>query len=350
MLREEQLRREPLLQRPGSSELQSTSDYHTPITTINMDNSRRSFIRKVTATGAACIAAPSLIGSSGAQAQVKATDATAPFKLKYAPGVGMFSQHAGQDIIDNIKFCYDMGFRAVFDNGLMRRAPELQESIAKELQRLGMTLGPFVIRADSGKQDFVLNDPEIRETLVSSVKEGVETAKRANCKWGLLVLGRYDMKLHMDYQTANAIDNLRYCCDVADAAGLILVLEPLNPYINHPGLFLQRIPQAYAICRAINRPSCKIVNDIYHQQITEGNLIPNINAAWSEIGSFHCGDNPGRNEPTTGEINYKNVFKHIYSKGYDGVICMEHGMSIRGTIEGEKRVIEAYRECDSFDA
>lgn len=313
-----------------------------------MDNSRRSFIKKAT-TGAALIAAPSLIGSTGASAQVKATSATAPFKLKYAPGVNMFRQHAGTDILDNIKFCHDMGFRAVFDNGLMRREPELQAKMASELKRLGMELGPFVIMADSGKQDFVLNDPEIRETLVKNVQNGVETAKRTNCKWGLIVLGRFDMRLHMDYQTANAIDNIRYCCDVAEKEGVILVLEPLNPYINHPGLFLQRIPQAYAICRAVNRPSCKIVNDIYHQQITEGNLIPNINAAWSEIASFHCGDSPGRNEPTTGEINYKNVFKHIYSKGYDGVICMEHGISQRGTIEGEKRLIEAYREVDSFE-
>ncbi len=153
----------------------------------------------------------------------------------------------------------------------------------------------------------------------------------------------------MDYQTANAIDNLRYCCDVAEPAGIILVLEPLNPYINHPGLFLKGIPQAYAICRAVNRPSCKIVDDLYHQQITEGNLIPNIDAAWSEIAAFHLGDTPGRNEPTTGEINYKNIFKHIYDKKYDGVLCMEHGVSNRGTTEGELRVIEAYRECDNFE-
>jgi len=314
-----------------------------------MDNSRRNFIKKATATGAAIIAAPSLIGASKSPNQMKATDATAPFKLKYAPSFGMFRQHAGREIVDNIKFCYDMGFRAMFDNSLMRRSPEDQEKLANEMNRLGMELGPFVIRADSRIQDFVLNDQEIRDVLINNVKEGVEVAKRTGAKWGLVVLGRYDMKLHMDYQTANAIDNLRYCCDVAEPAGIILVLEPLNPYINHPGLFLKGIPQAYAICRAVNRPSCKIVDDLYHQQITEGNLIPNIDAAWSEIAAFHLGDTPGRNEPTTGEINYKNIFKHIYDKKYDGVLCMEHGVSNRGTTEGELRVIEAYRECDNFE-
>jgi len=113
-------------------------------------------------------------------------------------------------------------------------------------------------------------------------------------------------------------------------------------------LFLTKIPQAYEICRAVNRPSCKIVNDLYHQQITEGNLIPNIDKAWSEIASFHLGDTPGRREPGTGEINYKNIFRHIYRKGYDGVLCMEHGKSKKGK-EGEQAVIDAYRKADDFE-
>jgi hydroxypyruvate isomerase len=313
-----------------------------------MDNSRRDFIKKAT-TGAAIMAAPAIFGSSKASAQQKAADATAPFKLKYAPGLGMFRQHAGQDPIDNIKFCHDQGFRAVFDNGLMRREPALQEQIMAELKRLGMDFGPYVLMADSGKQDFVLKTQEIRDMLEAKMKEGVEVSKRTGAKYALVVPGRYDMKLQMDYQTANVIDNLRYCCDIMEPAGVTIVLEPLNHYTNHPGLFLTGIPQSYAICRAVNRPSCKTLNDIYHQQISEGNLIPNIEAAWSEIAAFHCGDNPGRNEPTTGEINYKNIFKYLYNKKYDGTICMEHGMSQRGTKEGEARVIQAYRECDSFE-
>jgi len=313
-----------------------------------MYSSRRNFIKKVT-TGAAILAAPAILESAKASGLQKASDATAPFKLKYAPGLGMFRQHAGQDPIDNIKFCHDQGFRAVFDNGLMRRTPEDQVKITDELRRLDMDLGPFVLRADSGKQDFVLNGQEVRDMLIASMKEGVEVAKRTGAKLALVVLGRYDVKLHRDYQTANAIDNLRYCCDVMEPEGVTIVIEPLNNYINHPGLFLTGIPQAYSICRAVNRSSCKIVNDLYHQQISEGNLIPNIEAAWSEIAAFHLGDSPGRNEPTTGEINYKNIFKYLYNKKYDGTLCMEHGISNRGTKEGEARVIQAYRECDSFE-
>jgi hydroxypyruvate isomerase len=312
-----------------------------------MDYTRRNFLKNATVTGAAILAAPVVFGSASASKKQKASDAAAPFKLKYAPSMGMFREHAGKDIIDNIKFCYDMGFRAMFDNGLPTRPVEDQVKIASELQRLGMELGPFVAYADFPVCTFVLNKPEIREMLVNKMKDAIEVAKRTGAKWALVVPGRYDERLQRDFQTANVIDNLRYCCDVMEPAGLTIVLEPLNTIHDHPGLFLTGIPQAYAICRAVNRPVCKIVDDIYHQQITEGNLIPNMDAAWSEISAFHCGDNPGRNEPGTGEINFKNVFKFIYSKNYQGVICMEHGISNR-TKEGETALIQAYRDCDNF--
>lgn len=314
-----------------------------------MMTSRRNFIKKASAAGAAVMAAPAFFGQRASAAPLKEKDAATPFKLKYAPGFGMFHNHAGNNILDNIKFCHDMGFRAMFDNGLMNRPAADQVKLTDGLRNLGMDFGPFVLYADFGVTSFVLNKPEVREMLIKKVNEGVEVCKRTGAKLALMVPGRYDENLHRDFQTANVIDNLRYCCDIAEAGGMTIVLEPLNTLHDHPGLFLNGIPQAYSICRAVNRPSCKIVEDIYHQQITEGNLIPNIEAAWSEIAAFHCGDNPGRDEPTTGEINYKNVFKFIYDLKYDGVICMEHGVSGGNTKEAEARVIQAYRECDDFE-
>jgi hydroxypyruvate isomerase len=342
------LRKRKLLRRPLLKPRRPKSDIENLLIHIDMINSRRNFIKKAIISGAAIIAAPAMLGASERKILSKAIFAEAPFKLKYGPSFGMFPESAGKDPIDNIKFCYDMGFRAMFDNGLPGRPVEEQEKIANEIKRLGMDMGPFVLYADFKVTSFVLNSPETREMLVSKMKEGVEIFKRTGVKWALVVPGKYDDKLPHDYQTANVIDNLRYCCDVVEPAGLTIVLEPLNTIHDHPGLFLNGIPHAYEICRAVNRPSCKIVDDIYHQQITEGNIIPNIESAWSEIAAFHCGDNPGRKEPTTGEINFKNVFKYIYSKQYQGVICMEHGKSIKGK-EGEVRLIQAYREVDSFE-
>jgi len=300
--------------------------------------SRRGFIGSA---AAAALAISTVVSSTRAAAPSK------KFKLKYAPSLGMFPQHAGKDPIDQLKFMAEVGFTAMFDNGLMGKPQDVQEKIAKEMSRLDMTLGPFVLYADFGKKSFVTRDKAIREMLINKMKDGVEFAKRVNAKWALVVPGRFDEGLEWDYQTANVIENLKHCATVCEPSGLVIVIEPLNAWTNHPGLFLTKIPQAYQICRAVGSPSCKIVNDLYHQQITEGNLIPNIDMAWEEIASFHLGDNPGRNEPTTGEMNYKNIFKHLYKKGYQGVLCMEHGKSKSGK-EGEMAVIEAYRICDDF--
>lgn len=305
---------------------------------------RRGFLKN-SALGAMAIGGMSLGFPEMANAG-KSSNA-ASFKLKYAPGFGMFKEHAGDDLIDQIKFMHDQGFRAIFDNGLMAKEPAMQEKIAAELARRGMDLGPFVLYADFKVKSMVTRDPEIREMLKGKMKEALEVQKRTNAKTALVVPGRYDEKLAWDYQTANVIDAMRMCCDIVGPAGLTLVMEPLNAHTDHPGLFLTTMPQSYMICKAVNHPSCKIVDDMYHQQITEGNIIPNIDMAWEYIGAFHIGDNPGRKEPTTGEINYQNIFKHIHAKGYDGVLCMEHGRSKPGK-EGEAAVLEAYRKVDAF--
>jgi hydroxypyruvate isomerase len=179
------------------------------------------------------------------------------------------------------------------------------------------------------------------------MRAAVDIAKRVNAKWCTVVPGCYHQGMEWDYQTANVVENLKRCSEVCEKTGLVMVLEPLNPWQNHPGLFLTKIPQAYMICKAVGSPSCKILFDMYHQQITEGNIIPNITMSWEEVAYFQTGDNPGRAEPTTGEMNYQNIFKHIHKKGFTGVIGMEHGNSKRGK-EGERAVIDAYRYCDDF--
>ncbi len=305
---------------------------------------RRNFIRNAVAGTLAATGAGTILNAGASETAVTNQ---AKFKLKYAPHLGTFPEHAGKDPIDNIKFIADQGFRAVFDNGLMGKSAEVQDKMAAELSRNNMDWGPFVLYADFKTESMVLFNEESRKMLRDKLNEGIETAKRTGATHALMVPGRYDERLEFDYQTANVIDSMRELSDIAEKNGITIVLEPLNRW-DHPGLFLTGIPQSYMICRAVNSPACKIVNDMYHQQITEGNIIPNIDRAWNEIGAFHIGDNPGRKEPTTGEINYRNVFKHIYKKGYNGVLCCEHGRSIPGK-EGEVAFINAYRAVDSFE-
>lgn len=269
------------------------------------------------------------------------------FKLKYAPHFGMFKHHAGDDPIEQLKFAADQGFTAWEDNGMKGRSPSDQERIGKTMEQLGMTMGVFVANTIGWKDaTLTTGKAEHLDKFVSDCRESVEVAKRVNAKWMTVVPGTVHRKQEMGYQTANVLDVLRRGVEILEPHGLVMVLEPLN-FRDHPNLFLTKISQAYEICRAVDSPACKILDDLYHQQISEGNLIPNIDRAWDEIAYFQMGDNPGRKEPTTGEINYRNVFKHIHAKGFTGVMGMEHGLSKKGK-EGEQALIEAYRACDDF--
>lgn len=276
---------------------------------------------------------------------------TAPkhnFRLNYAPHFGMFKQHTGDDFLAQLQFFKEQGFNAIEDNGLPDRPVADQEKIGKGLADLKMTMGVFVATKDFKNPTFVLNKPDVREMFLKDIRNSVEVAKRVNAKWCTVVPGCYDLKLDPHYQLANVIDNLKRCAEICEKAGLVIVIEPLNTLRDHPGLFLQNVPQGYMICKAVNSPSCKVLYDMYHAQIQIGNIIPNIDAAWDEVAYFQVGDNPGRNEPTSGEMNYKNIFKHIHSKGFTGVVGMEHGVSKRGTKEGEMACIEAYAWSDNF--
>ena len=278
---------------------------------------------------------------------LNALDSAAEFNLKYAPHFGMFRQSAGSDLVDQIMFAADVGFTAWEDNGMKGRDLAVQESIAAAMAQRGMQMGVFVAHTIHWREpNLAGGDEELRAQFLKEIEESVEVAKRVNATWMTVVPGFVDLRLDMGYQTANVVESLRRASDILEPHGLVMVLEPLNP-LNHPGLFLTKIPQAYQICRAVDSPACKILNDLYHQQITEGNLIPNIDGAWSETAYFQIGDNPGRKEPTTGEINYLNVFKHIHSKGFDGILGMEHGNFQSGK-EGEEALIAAYRAVDDF--
>ena len=309
---------------------------------------RRVFVRNSVLAGGSVMYAPSALSSTSKQEKTNSMNTKASkFKLKYAPHFGMFKHHAGDDLIDQLTFMKEAGFNALEDNGMPKRDTSLQSRIGKKLEALDMEMGVFVASATFSEVTFAGEDKSRREAVLKDIKNSIEIAKRCNAKWMTVVPGMYSTKIPWDYQTANCIELLKRCSEILEPHNLTMVLEPLNAYTNHPGLFLTKIPQAYMICEAVDSPSCKILNDLYHQQITEGNLIPNIDRAWEQIAYFQMGDNPGRKEPTTGEINYKNIFKHVHKKGFTGIMGMEHGNSKQGKA-GELAVIEAYRKSDDF--
>ncbi len=306
---------------------------------------RRNFLQKgLAATASAFVAGETFAKSSNESVKIS-TQQGKTFNLNYAPHDGMFANHAGKNFIDQIKFMHEQGFRGIEDNGLLGRPKEEQEKIGSELARLGMTMGVFVIDGgDNWKVSLATGKQEFVDTFVKTCKVSVEAAKRVNAKWLTVVPGYFERNLPIGIQTSNVIAALRKGAEILEPHGLIMVLEPLS---DNPDLFLRHSDQTYMICKAVNSPSCKILYDIYHMQKNEGHLIPHIEMCWDEIAYFQIGDNPGRKEPTTGEINYKNIFKYIYNKGYRGIMGMEHGNALPGK-EGELALIKAYRETDSF--
>ncbi|MGA9239635.1 hydroxypyruvate isomerase family protein [Robiginitalea sp.] len=299
---------------------------------------RRSFIRNTGLAAVAIAASPTLYGKD-------TTSFTKPFALNFAPHLGMFRAHAGADPLDELRFMADSGFHAFEDNEMAQRPVALQEQIGQFLEDRGMNMGVFVAHTIAWSQpNLASGDPGLRRAFLDEIKASVEVAKRVGARWMTVVPGHVDLKQSMAFQTAHVVEALRAAAEILEPHKLTMVLEPLN-FRDHPGQFLSESPQAYEICKAVNSPACKILFDIYHQQIQEGNLIPNIETCWDEIGYFQIGDNPGRKEPGTGEINYANVFRFIQKQGYSGILGMEHGNSIGGK-EGELAVLKAYRSVD----
>ncbi len=305
---------------------------------------RRNFLKNgLAATGTAALATASFIE---ANAYIQANNqGKHNFKLKYAPHFGMFKNSAGDDLIDQLQFMADTGFTSFEDNGMLKRSVEDQTKVGEKLAKLGMTMGVFVVDGgDNWKISLTTGEKDFVDTFVKTCHQSVEVAKRVNATWMTVVPGYFERKLPIGIQTANVIEALKRGAAVFEPHGLVMVLEPLS---DNPDLFLRTPEQSFMVCKSVDSPSCKTLFDIYHMQRNVGDLIVNIDRCWDEIAYIQIGDNPGRKEPTTGEINYKNIFKHLYEKNYQGVLGMEHGISQPGKA-GEERLIRAYAEVDDF--
>jgi len=306
---------------------------------------RRNFMQQAALAGASVFTAGLATASGTKKEKIDPLVADKPFNMNYAIHDGMFKNNGSNDFIDQIKYAYDMGFRSIEDNGMSGRPVAQQEKIGSTLAKLGMSMGVFVLdKGGNGANTLAAGKQEYVDIFLKGCKQAVEVSKRINGKLTTVVPGDFERRLPIGIQTGNVIEALRRGAEILEPHNIVMVLEALS---DTPNLFLRTSDQTYEICKAVNSPSCKILYDIYHMQRNEGDLINHIDHAYSEIGYFQIGDNPGRKEPTTGEINYKNIFKHLYTKGYKGILGMEHGNSLPGK-EGELALIKAYRDSDNF--
>lgn len=192
------------------------------------------------------------------------------------------------------------------------------EAVIRKQQELDLAIAAFCAK-------FIEpGDDRNHDEYVESLKEAMGYAKRMKCKT-LIVQAGWVMD-HIPYikHRKNIISLYKRIAPMAEQEGITLVIEPLNKLVNHPTYHLSSSWDAFGLVSEVGSPNVKVLFDIYHQQITEGNLISNITENIERIGHFHAAGNPGRNEITKGEINYRNVFKAIKEAGYQGYVGLEY--------------------------
>jgi hydroxypyruvate isomerase len=263
------------------------------------------------------------------------------FSRHFAPHLGTFRQHAGSDAIDQIKFLADQGFTAVEDMGLRGKPAVLQMRIGEELARRGLAMGLFVGVADFGQPTFASGRADLRRDVIRDLDRAIDTARRVGGRYLSIVPGKSAANATMKAQMRKAIDTLQFCADRCEASGLVMLLEPIDHGPGASRLFLRSAVQAARLCRAVGRPSCRFLFDVYQQAVSGADLPRLLTATQDVLGYVQLADFPGRKEPGTGEIDFRALFSTLDAIGYAGILGMEHGNSLPGC-EGERAVVEAY--------
>jgi len=228
--------------------------------------------------------------------------------------VCMDAVYAGKDFFESLKEIKKLGvntfeFWSWWDKDL--------DKIKQVKDDLGLEVATFCTRFVS------LVDASKRKDFIEGLQESIVAAKKLNCKKLIAQVGN-DLGISRDEQMQNLIEGLCECAPILEKEDIILMIEPLNTHVDHQGYYLTSSQEAVEIIRKVNSPYVKVLFDIYHQQIMEGNLIQNITANIENIAHFYAAGVPGRRELYFGEINYPEIFKTIDALGYKGDIGFEY--------------------------
>jgi hydroxypyruvate isomerase len=238
----------------------------------------------------------------------------------------------GTDTSEKIKKVKKLGFEAVefwyWDHeftgkDLVPGKKNIQE-ISSVCDTLNITITDLVVNSPDGAIGGFLTKPEDRVKYLERLKETIDIAHKLNCKKLITCTGNEISGSTFQQQFDSVVYTLSEAAEIARKEGIVLVLEALNSHIDHPGYFLTSSKVGFNIIKTVNNPGLKLLYDIYHMQIMEGNHIASIKENISLIGHFHAASVPGRNELYSGEINYASILKAIDDSGYDGYFGLEY--------------------------
>ncbi len=285
------------------------------------------------------------------------------FKMKFAPR-GLFRASTKGDKFAYIKWLAEHGFTAVegvvFCNPKKAYSKEeeaLQVRIGQAVREAGLLMSnissmnekffPTMTANQVPDKDKVLRSKKaIRQALHSQLEITLGTLNRIGSTRFIIGPGTFDKELSPKKQYENVVENMIFCADYCKRHNVVMQIEPLNT-MDHPGMYCDRAALGASIARDVNNPHCRLLFDLYHEQTQVGNLKslddPEV---WKYIESFHIADSPGRMEPGTGHMPYKEILKKIWDKGFRGFLGLEHAQSDKSA-EGDLKLLKTYRELDS---
>jgi len=215
------------------------------------------------------------------------------------------------------------------------------DGILKRKKANGLKISGFSV--DPG---YRLTHPRFKDNFVSSVKGTIPVMHKLGVSRMIVTVGNEIPRMPREDQHQSIVDCLKAAAPLVEDAGITIVVEPLNTLVDHGGYYLWSSKEGFEIIREVGSKNVRLLYDIYHQQIMEGQLIHNITKNIDLIAHFHVGDVPGRHEPGTGEINYVNVFKEILKTGYDGYM----GLEFRPLKSGEEALRRTKEIAQSAEA
>ena len=286
-----------------------------------------------------------LSGSALFPSLMQAQKAAHQFRLRYGPRIGLVPN---LPVPRQLEIYAENGFTAFEYNGLPSHSFSEIEAFRKKRDELKMSMGVFVVNR-GGWRPTAMPDRSGHAVLLADLRKAIEIHKIMENECATVTSGLGVPHLSFEQQTRNCVEVLKRCAEIVEKTKMVLVLEPLNHKVDHAGYFVVYSEHAAEIIGSVNHPQVKILFDMYHQQISEGNIINHMQQYYDLIGYFQIGDVPGRREPYTGEMNYQNIFKAIHAKGYKGILGGEHGLSVPG-MDGLKKCFDAYRRADTWES
>ncbi|OUU20575.1 MAG: hypothetical protein CBC13_10420 [Planctomycetia bacterium TMED53] len=279
-----------------------------------MSPDRRKFI-KAAALGVAAVSTATAAANQDSEASGESTSTLPWGKTRFAVNIEMWGLGGGP-AQDRIRAAAKLGYPAV--EFWPWRNKDL-EQIRIACEETGIEVAQFT----AWPFNPGMNDPKNHDRIGKEIAESIEAAKKIGAKKMTVIAGNDQPGMTQEQMHENVITGLKKWAPMAEAAGVMLILEPMNIRVDHKGHCLYGSPEAVRICREVGSPMVKINWDLYHMQITEGDLCRRMREGWDQVGYLQLADNPGRREPGTGEIDYSRVFKEAWDLGYRDYIGLE---------------------------